>query len=209
MPGITPRLSKKESIVAIIAESADVSPDARIGEDAKIWHLAQVREGAQIGDRCIVGRGAYIGMGVHLGDDCKIQNYALIYEPAMLADGVFVGPAAVLTNDTYPRAIAPDGSIKTASDWEPVGVTIERGASIGARAVCIAPVTIGAWATVAAGAVVTKDVPAFALVAGSPRDGSDGSVEPVCRWCRPATEHGCARRPALLLRVERRTPRGR
>lgn len=168
MPGITPRLSKKESIVAIIAESADVSPDARIGEDAKIWHLAQVREGAQIGDRCIVGRGAYIGMGVHLGDDCKIQNYALIYEPAMLADGVFVGPAAVLTNDTYPRAIAPDGSIKTASDWEPVGVTIERGASIGARAVCIAPVTIGAWATVAAGAVVTKDVPAFALVAGVP-----------------------------------------
>jgi len=168
MARITPRLSKKESIVATIAESADVSPDARIGDDTKIWHLAQVREGASIGDRCIVGRGAYIGSGVHLGDDCKIQNYALIYEPAMLADGVFVGPAAVLTNDTYPRAIAPDGSIKTASDWEPVGVTIERGASIGARAVCIAPVTIGAWSTVAAGAVVTKDVPAFALVAGVP-----------------------------------------
>ncbi|GAA1777164.1 acyltransferase [Agromyces lapidis] len=154
--------------MATIAESADVSVDARIGEDTKIWHLAQVREGADIGKRCIVGRGAYIGSGVHLGDDCKIQNYALIYEPAILADGVFVGPAAVLTNDTYPRAIAPDGSIKTAADWEPVGVTIERGASIGARAVCIAPVTIGAWATVAAGAVVTKDVPAFALVAGVP-----------------------------------------
>ncbi|BDZ53765.1 acyltransferase [Agromyces marinus] len=151
-----------------IADSADVASDARIGVDAKVWHLAQVREGAEIGDRCIIGRGAYVGSGVRMGADCKVQNYALVYEPATLADGVFIGPAAVLTNDTYPRAISPDGSIKSSADWEPVGVTIERGASIGARAVCVAPVTIGAWATVAAGAVVTKDVPPFALVAGVP-----------------------------------------
>jgi len=151
-----------------IVDSADVAPSARIGVGSSIWHLAQVREHAVLGENCIVGRGAYIGTGVTLGDNCKVQNYALVYEPATLADGVFIGPAVVLTNDTYPRAINPDGSLKSAHDWEPVGVTIERGASIGARAVCVAPVTIGAWATVAAGAVVTKDVPPHALVAGVP-----------------------------------------
>lgn len=151
-----------------IADSADVSPDALIGDGSSIWHLAQVREQAVLGQDCIIGRGAYIGTGVRLGDNCKVQNYALVYEPARLADGVFIGPAVVLTNDTYPRAINPDGTLKSAHDWEPVGVTIERGASIGARATCVAPVTIGAWATVAAGAVVVKDVPAHALVAGVP-----------------------------------------
>lgn len=151
-----------------IAASADVSDAAVIGDGSKIWHLAQVREGARLGVDCIIGRGAYIGSGVVLGDNCKVQNYALVYEPATLGDGVFIGPAVVLTNDTYPRAVSPDGSLKSAHDWTPVGVTIGDGASIGARAVCVAPVTIGRWATVAAGAVVTKDVPDFALVAGVP-----------------------------------------
>ena len=151
-----------------VMDSADVSPDAVIGDGTSVWHLAQIRERAVIGERCIIGRGAYIGTGVRMGDDCKVQNYALVYEPARLAEGVFIGPAVVLTNDTYPRAINADGSQKSAADWEPVGVTIERGASIGARATCVAPVTIGAWATVAAGAVVVKDVPAYALVAGVP-----------------------------------------
>lgn len=151
-----------------IADSADVSSDATIGEGSSIWHLAQVREGAQLGDNCIVGRGAYIGTGVHLGNNCKVQNYALVYEPADLADGVFIGPAVVLTNDHNPRAVNPDGSIKDAHDWEPVGVTIGEGAAIGARAVCVAPVSIGPWSTVAAGAVVTKDVPAYGLVVGVP-----------------------------------------
>lgn len=151
-----------------IVDSADVSPEASIGAGSSIWHLAQVREQARLGENCIVGRGAYVGTGVVMGDNCKVQNYALVYEPAKLADGVFIGPAVVLTNDTYPRAINEDGSLKSADDWEPVGVTIERGAAIGARATCVAPVTIGAWATVAAGAVVVKDVPAYALVAGVP-----------------------------------------
>ena len=147
---------------------ADLDPRARLGPGVSVWHLAQVREGAEIGAGCIIGRGAYIGAGVRLGRRCKVQNYALVYEPAWLGDGVFVGPAAVFTNDRYPRAVTPEGSVKTAADWEPVGVTVRDGASIGARAVCVAPVTIGSWAVVAAGAVVVADVPDFALVAGVP-----------------------------------------
>jgi UDP-2-acetamido-3-amino-2,3-dideoxy-glucuronate N-acetyltransferase len=154
--------------MSFVAEGADVAGTASLGEGTKVWHLAQVREDAVLGENCIVGRGAYIGTGVRVGDNCKIQNHALVYEPAVLAPGVFIGPAVVLTNDTYPRAVNPDGSLKSASDWDAVGVTIDEGASIGARAVCIAPVRVGAWATVAAGAVVTKDVVAHALVAGVP-----------------------------------------
>ncbi|WP_396121852.1 acyltransferase [Aestuariimicrobium sp. p3-SID1156] len=142
--------------------------NVEIGDGSSVWHLAQVRGGARIGKNVIIGRGAYIGSDVHIGDNCKIQNYALVYEPAELADGVFIGPAAVLTNDTFPRACNPDGSSKSAHDWEPVGVSLKKGASVGARAVCVAPITIGEWATVAAGAVVTKDVPDYALVAGVP-----------------------------------------
>ena len=168
MSGAAKRTVKGHLSLTTIAANADVAASAVLGKDCKIWHLAQVREDVRMGDNCIVGRGAYVGTGVTLGDNCKIQNYALVYEPATLADGVFIGPAVVLTNDTYPRAVSPDGSLKSAHDWTPVGVTIEEGASIGARAVCVAPVTIGRWSTVAAGAVVTKDVPAFALVAGVP-----------------------------------------
>ena len=151
-----------------IVGSADVDENAVIGNGSSVWHLAQIREGATLGRSCVVGRGAYIGAGVELGDNCKVQNYALIYEPARLGHGVFVGPAAVLTNDTYPRAVNPDGSSKSATDWEPVGVLVGDGASIGARAVCVAPVRVGAWSLVAAGSVVTKDVPDHALVAGVP-----------------------------------------
>lgn len=145
-----------------IAASASVSPTARV------WDHAQVRERAIVGDECIIGRGAYIGIGVHLGRACKIQNHALVYEPAHLGDGVFVGPAAVLTNDRLPRAVNPDLTLKSASDWDAVGVTVHDGASIGARAVCVAPITIGAWAMIGAGSVVTRDVPAHALVVGVP-----------------------------------------
>jgi acetyltransferase-like isoleucine patch superfamily enzyme len=156
------------NVRARIQESADVDPTAELGDGTSIWHLAQVRDGARIGAGCNIGRGAYIGPGVSLGDHCKVQNYALVYEPAVLEDGVFIGPAVVLTNDTFPRAVNPDGSLKSASDWHAVGVTIREGAAIGARAVCVAPVTIGRWATVAAGAVVTRDVPDFGLVVGVP-----------------------------------------
>ena len=153
---------------ARVLESADVDPTATIGAGSSVWHLAQVRGDAQVGEDCIIGRGAYVGTGVRIGPRCKIQNYALVYEPAVLEAGVFIGPAAVLTNDTFPRAVNPDGTLKSAHDWEPVGVVVREGASVGARAVCVAPVVVGRWATVAAGAVVTRDVPDFALVAGVP-----------------------------------------
>ncbi|MDR6504445.1 acetyltransferase-like isoleucine patch superfamily enzyme/VanZ family protein [Arthrobacter oryzae] len=151
-----------------IANTADVADTASIGDGTRIWHLAQIREDAALGTNCNIGRGAYVGPAVQLGDNCKLQNYALVYEPARLSDGVFIGPAAVLTNDLHPRAITPDGVLKGVDDWEAVGVTVGKGASVGARAVCVAPLVIGEWATVAAGAVVTRNVPAYAVVAGVP-----------------------------------------
>lgn len=151
-----------------IAATADVDDRAVIGTGSSVWHLAQVREQAVLGRDCVIGRGAYIGTGVQLGDNVKVQNYALVYEPAEVGDGAFIGPAAVLTNDHRPRSVDPSGRQKRSGDWHPVGVTIEAGASIGARAVCVAPVRIGRWAMVGAGAVVTEDVPDFALVVGVP-----------------------------------------
>lgn len=151
-----------------IEQSADVAADVQLGDGSSVWHLAQVREGAVLGANCIIGRGAYVGSGVTMGANCKLQNYALVYEPAVLGNGVFIGPAVVFTNDHYPRSVDPAGNLKTGNDWEPVGVTVLDGASVGARAVCVAPVTVGRWAMVAAGSVVVKDVPDFALVAGVP-----------------------------------------
>ncbi|BAU33114.1 acyltransferase [Microcella alkaliphila] len=192
-----------------IVDTADVADSATIGAGSSVWHLAQVRDNAVLGQNCVIGRGAYIGTGVRLGDNCKVQNYALVYEPAELGDGVFIGPAVVLTNDTYPRAVNPDGSLKSASDWEPVGVSIREGASIGARAVCVAPVTIGRWATVAAGSVVTRDVPDFALVAGVPAKrlgwvGRSGVrlVEESGAWVCPRTGDRYIERDGALIEEE-------
>ncbi len=185
-----------------VADTADVDPRASIGGGSTVWHLAQIRENAVLGRGCIVGRGAYVGAGVVIGDYVKIQNYALVYEPAEVADGVFIGPAAVFTNDHFPRAVNPDGTPKQGSDWTPVGVTVQEGASIGARAVCVAPVAIGRWALVAAGSTVIRDVPDFALVAGAParrigwvgRAGVPLQKAGAGRWVCPAT--GAAYRQA-------------
>ncbi|MER8188231.1 DapH/DapD/GlmU-related protein [Kitasatospora sp. NPDC094015] len=151
-----------------IESSADVDERAAIGPGSTVWHLAQVREHAEIGSDCIIGRGAYVGPGVRIGDRVKLQNHALVYEPAVVEDGVFVGPAAVLTNDLYPRSVDVDGRLKRGDDWHARGVTLRQGCSIGGRAVLVAGVTVGRWALVAAGAVVHRDVPDFALVAGVP-----------------------------------------
>lgn len=152
----------------MIADSAQVAADAEIGAGSRVWDLAQVREGARVGRDCVIGRGACIDVGVTVGDRCKVQNFALIYAPARLGDGVFVGPAAVLTNDAYPRAVSAEGELKSAGDWAAKGAVVEEGASIGAGAVVLGGVTVGRWALVGAGAVVTADVPSFALVVGVP-----------------------------------------
>jgi UDP-2-acetamido-3-amino-2,3-dideoxy-glucuronate N-acetyltransferase len=151
-----------------VMASADVDDRASLGDGTTVWHLAQVREDAAVGRDCIIGRGAYVGTGVRIGDRCKLQNYALVYEPAVLGDGVFIGPAAILTNDTYPRSVSDAGELKRGDDWEAAGVTVADGAAVGARAVVLAGVSIGPWALVGAGAVVTRDVAAHALVVGNP-----------------------------------------
>jgi len=151
-----------------IQPTADVDDRAALGPGTTVWHLAQIRENASLGRDCIVGRGAYVGPGVIIGDNVKLQNYALVYEPARLEDGVFIGPATVLTNDVFPRSVDVTGKLKRPADWDADGVVVREGASLGARVVVVAGCTIGRWALVAAGAVVTRDVPDFALVAGVP-----------------------------------------
>ena len=103
-----------------------------LGDDTTVWHLAQIRENARLGRDCIVGRGAYVGPGVIIGNNVKLQNYALVYEPARLEDNVFIGPAAVLTNDLYPRSVDVSGNLKRPDDWEALGVLVKEGASLGA-----------------------------------------------------------------------------
>ena len=147
---------------------ANVHPTARVGKSSKIWDYAKIRENVIIGENCTIGRNVYIGPGVVVGDNCKIQNNALVYEPAVIEDGVFIGPGVTLTNDRLPRAINSDGSLKAPSDWVMVGVTLRKGASIGANSVCIAPIEVGEWAAVGAGSTVTRDVLAGSLVAGNP-----------------------------------------
>lgn len=153
---------------AHIAPTASVESGATIGAGSAVWDGAVVRRRASVGKNCVLGRGAFVDVDVVVGDSCKIQNNALVYNPARVADGVFIGPGAILTNDRFPRAINPDGSLKTDQHWEPVGVVVERGASIGAGATVLGGVTVGAWSLVAADSTVTRDVPPYALVVGSP-----------------------------------------
>ena len=151
-----------------VHHTAEVSERAAIGEGASIWHQAQVREGATVGPGCIIGKGVYIGADVSLGANCKVQNYSCVYEGNTLEDGVFVGPEVVFTNDRYPRAINPDGTLKAASDWELQGSLVKYGAAVGSRSVILPGLTIGRWAIIAAGSVVTRDVLDHAIVAGNP-----------------------------------------
>ena len=148
--------------------TAIVEPGALIGAHSKIWHYAQVRTGAHLGKNCVLGKSVFIDGGVIIGDNVKIQNFATLYLGLTVEDGVYIGPSVTFTNDKIPRAINPDGTAKLASDWVLLKTVIKHGASIGANATVLPGITIGEWAMVGAGTVVTKDVPAYAVVVGSP-----------------------------------------
>jgi acetyltransferase-like isoleucine patch superfamily enzyme len=151
-----------------IHSTAEVSEKAEIGEGSSIWHHAQVREGVKIGKNTIIGKGVYIDAHVPIGDNVKIQNYVSVYHGVEIEDGVFVGPHVCFTNDMRPRAVNPDGSLKAADDWTLSKTVIKKGAALGANSTIRCGVTIGEWAMVGSGSVVTKDVPAHGLMFGNP-----------------------------------------
>jgi UDP-2-acetamido-3-amino-2,3-dideoxy-glucuronate N-acetyltransferase len=151
-----------------IHPTAEVSPQATIGRGTRIWHQAQVRERARIGHNCIIGKGVYIDVGVSIGANSKLQNGVHVYHGATVEDGVFLGPGVILTNDRLPRAVNPDGSLKTDADWQVSPVIVKRGASLGASSIVLPGVTIGEFAMVGAGTIVTQDVPPHGLVYGNP-----------------------------------------
>ncbi|PKO13522.1 MAG: N-acetyltransferase [Chloroflexi bacterium HGW-Chloroflexi-10] len=151
-----------------IHTTAEVSDKASIGDGTSIWHQCQIREGVTIGEKCILGRGVYVDAGVSIGNHVKIQNYVSVYHGVTIEDGVFIGPHVCFTNDMRPRAINPDGSIKAADDWELSLTKVRRGAALGANSTIRCGVTIGEWAMVGAGSVVTRDVPDYGLILGNP-----------------------------------------
>ena len=153
---------------ARVHPTADLEADVVVGAGTSIWHRAQVRVGAAIGAECVIGRDVFIDEGVQIGDRVKIQNGALVYNGVTVEDGVFIGPGAILTNDRYPRAITSTGDLARAEDWTVSPIRLRHGCSIGAGAIVVAGTEVGTFATVGAGAVVTRDVPAHALVVGSP-----------------------------------------
>ena len=151
-----------------IHPTADVSPAAEIGAGTAIWHHCQVREDTKIGTNCILSKGVYVVAGVSLGNNVKVQNYVSIYHGVTIEDGVFCGPHCVFTNDKNPRAVNPDGSRKAADDWVLSKTLVRLGAAIGANATIVCGVTIGQWAMIGSGSVVTRDVPDYGLVWGNP-----------------------------------------
>jgi acetyltransferase-like isoleucine patch superfamily enzyme len=151
-----------------IHPTAEVSDQAEIGPGTRIWNHCQVRENASLGRNCILSKDVYVDSGVRIGNNVKIQNGISVFHGVTLEDGVFCGPHMVFTNDRNPRAINPDGSLKAATDWALSETRVKTGASIGAGAIIVCGITIGQWALIGAGAVVTKDVPDYGLVYGNP-----------------------------------------
>jgi acetyltransferase-like isoleucine patch superfamily enzyme len=151
-----------------IHSSSVVAESAKIGDGSQIWLFCQVRENVQIGKGCIFGKGVYVDSDVVIGDNVKIQNNVSVYVGVTIEDGVFVGPHVCFTNDKLPRAVNPDMSLKSAHDWTVTKTLVKAGAALGANSTIVCGVTVGKWAMVAAGSVVTKDVPDHALVVGNP-----------------------------------------
>ncbi len=145
-----------------VHESSYVDDNVHIGDDTKIWHFCHIQSGATIGEKCSLGQNVNISNHVKIGNNVKIQNNVSVYEGVTIEDGVFLGPSCVFTNDLTPRARYPKGK----ENYLPT--LIKEGASIGANATIVCGHTIGKWAMIAAGSVVTKDVPDFCLVMGVP-----------------------------------------
>jgi acetyltransferase-like isoleucine patch superfamily enzyme len=151
-----------------IHETAEVASTAEIGDGTSIWHQCQVRPGARIGQNCILGKGVYIDADVVLGSNVKIQNYVSVFHGVTLEDGVFVGPHVCFTNDMRPRAVNPDGSLKSADDWVLSKTLVKKGAALGANSTIRCGITVGEWAMVGSGSVITRDVPDYGLMYGNP-----------------------------------------
>lgn len=159
---------QREQTAPFIHPSADVAATAQIGDGTRIWHQVQVSDGARIGTNSNLGKGVYVGEDVVIGNNVKIQNGCFVYAGVILEHGVFLGPSVILTNDKIPRSINPDGSLKSESDWSKGTILVKRGASLGAGSIILTDLVIGRFAMVGAGSVVTKDVPDFGQVVGSP-----------------------------------------
>ena len=193
-----------------IHPSAEVATSAQVGPGTSIWNQAQVREGARIGAGCVIGKNVYVDVDVVIGDRVKVQNNVSLYRGVTVEDGVFIGPHACFTNDKVPRAVNTDGSAKTDADWAVGLIRVRRGASVGANATILPGVTIGRWAMVGSGAVVTRDVADHELVVGNParrigsacacgqplRDADDGTPFtggcPSCGRAFPPDDGGAA-----------------
>jgi UDP-2-acetamido-3-amino-2,3-dideoxy-glucuronate N-acetyltransferase len=141
--------------------------DVDFGDDVKVWSFVNLY-GCRIGDRSVVGTFVEIQRGAVVGADCRIQSHSFLCDGVRLGDGVFVGHGVMFTNDIYPRATNPDGSAQSEADWKVVETRICKRASIGSNATILCGITIGEGALVGAGAVVTKNVPPYAIVAGVP-----------------------------------------
>lgn len=151
-----------------IHPTAEVEAEVVIGEDTKVWHLCHIRRGAHLGAECVIGRGVFVDAGVQIGNRVKIQNYVSVFHGVTIEDGVFVGPHVCFTNDMFPRAVNADMSLKAADDWVLSETLIKAGAAIGANSTIVCGISVGRWAMIGSGSVVTKDVPDYALVVGNP-----------------------------------------
>lgn len=178
-----------------VHESSYVDEGVTIGRGTKIWHFCHVQSGAVIGENCSFGQNVNIANNVRIGNGCKVQNNVSLYQGVQLEDYVFCGPSMVFTNDLTPRAKYPKGP----AGYKPT--LVRTGASIGANATIVCGHTIGRWALIASGAVVTHDVPDHALMAGVPARQMGWACE--CGAVLPAAEGGvmvcpdCGRRYAL------------
>lgn len=154
--------------VTMIDKSAKIHETAVIGDNTLIEEHTIIAKNAIIGNNCKIHRNIFIDENVIIGNKVKIQDNVMIPHGVTIEDGVFIGPSVAFTNDKYPRAINPDGSLKTSSDWTVSSTLVKYGASIGANSTILCGITLGEWCMVGAGSVVTKDVPPYTLIQGNP-----------------------------------------